>query len=187
MIAPIAFGAVPAHLLGPLAELLGIPKEGLAVNVDQWDGYTDDRRELLTHLRDQHIDNTVFLTGDIHMAFANEVPVKAATYPEDPPVATEFVVTSVTSDNLDDVLNVAPDTVSSVAEAAVKATNGHVRWLDMDSHGYGVLDVDSERAHMDYFVLSDKADRDATAEVRRSYRTLTGTQRLEKADGPLDA
>ncbi|MCH6159770.1 alkaline phosphatase D family protein [Streptomyces sp. M600PL45_2] len=187
MIAPIAFGAVPAHLLGPLAELLGIPKEGLAVNVDQWDGYTDDRRELLTHLRDQHIDNTVFLTGDIHMAFANEVPVKAATYPEDAPVATEFVVTSVTSDNLDDVLNVAPDTVSSVAEAAVKATNGHVRWLDMDSHGYGVLDVDSERAHMDYFVLSDKADRDATAEVRRSYRTLSGTQRLEKADGPLDA
>nr|WP_245694606.1 alkaline phosphatase D family protein [Streptomyces abyssalis] len=185
MIAPMAFGSVPAHLLGPLAELLGIPKEGLALNVDQWDGYTDDRRELLTHLRDQRIDNTVFLTGDIHMAFANEVPVKAATYPEDAPVATEFVVTSVTSDNLDDVINAAPDTVSSVAEAAVRAANRHVRWLDMDSHGYGVLDIDAERAQMDYFILSDKEDRGATSEVRRSYRTLSGTQRLEKADGPL--
>ena len=187
MIAPIAFGSVPAHLLGPLAELLGIPKEGLAVNVDQWDGYTDDRRELLTHLRDQGIKNTVFLTGDIHMAFANDVPVKAATYPEEAPVATEFVVTSVTSDNLDDVLNAAPDTVSTLAEAAIKATNGHVRWLDMDSHGYGVIDINSERAHMDYFILSDKADRDATTEVRRSYRTLSGSQRTEKADGPLPA
>nr|WP_314173017.1 alkaline phosphatase D family protein [Streptomyces sp. DSM 40971] len=185
MIAPMAFGSVPAHLLGPLAELLGIPKEGLALNVDQWDGYTDDRRELLEHLRDQRIDNTVFLTGDIHMAFANDVPVKAATYPEDAPVATEFVVTSVTSDNLDDVIHVAPDTVSSVAEAAIKAANGHVRWLDMDSHGYGVLDVDAERAHMDYFVLSDKEDKGATSEVRRSYRTLSGTQRMEEADGPL--
>jgi alkaline phosphatase D len=185
MIAPIAFGSVPAHLLGPLAELLGIPKEGLAVNVDQWDGYTDDRRELLTHLRDQGIENTVFLTGDIHMAFANEVPVKAATYPEEAPVATEFVVTSVTSDNLDDVINAAPDTVSTIAEAAIKATNSHVRWLDMDSHGYGVIDVNSERAHMDYFILSDKTDRDATTEVRRSYRTLSGSQRIEKADGPL--
>ncbi|WP_346777267.1 alkaline phosphatase D family protein [Streptomyces sp. HNM0575] len=185
MIAPVAFGSVPAHLLGPLAELLGIPKEGLAVNVDQWDGYTDDRHELLTHLRDQRIENTVFLTGDIHMAFANDVPVKAATYPEDAPVATEFVVTSVTSDNLDDVLHVAPDTVSSVAEAAVRAANGHVRWLDMDSHGYGVLDIDARRAHMDYFVLSDKADQGATSEVRRSYRTPSGTQRLEEADGPL--
>jgi alkaline phosphatase D len=185
MISPIAFGAVPAHLLGPLAELLGIPREGLALNVDQWDGYTDDRRELLTHLRDQGIGNTVFLTGDIHMAFANEVPVKAATYPEDAPVATEFVVTSVTSDNLDDILNVAPDTVSSVAEAAVKATNRHVKWLDMDSHGYGVLDIDAERAHMDYYVLSAKEEQDATAEVRRSYRTLSGSQRLEEADAPL--
>ena len=120
MISPVAFGSVPADLLGPLAELLGIPKEGLALNVDQWDGYTDDRRELLTHLRDQRIENTVFLTGDIHMAFANDVPVKAATYPEDAPVATEFVVTSVTSDNLDDIINVAPDTLSTVAEAAVK-------------------------------------------------------------------
>lgn len=185
MIAPIAFGSVPAHLLGPLAELLGIPKEGLAVNLDQWDGYTDDRRELLTHLRDQRIDNTVFLTGDIHMAFANDVPVKAATYPDDAAVATEFVVTSVTSDNLDDILHAAPDTVSTVAEAAVKAANRHVRWLDMDSHGYGVLDLDAERAHMDYFVLSDKEDQGATSEVRRSYRTLSGTQRVEKADGPL--
>nr|WP_258396413.1 alkaline phosphatase D family protein [Streptomyces sp. Amel2xB2] len=185
MIAPVAFGSVPAHLLGPLAELLGIPKEGLAVNVDQWDGYTDDRHELLTHLRDQRIENTVFLTGDIHMAFANDVPVKAATYPEEEAVASEFVVTSVTSDNLDDILHVAPDTVSSVAEAAIKAANRHVRWLDMDSHGYGVLDLDAERAQMDYFVLSDKKDRDATSEVRRSYRTLSGTQRVEKADDPL--
>nr|WP_244900574.1 alkaline phosphatase D family protein [Streptomyces nanshensis] len=185
MIAPVAFGSVPAHLLGPLAELLGIPKEGLAVNVDQWDGYTDDRHELLTHLRDRRIENTVFLTGDIHMAFANDVPVKAATYPEEEAVASEFVVTSVTSDNLDDILHVAPDTVSSVAEAAIKAANRHVRWLDMDSHGYGVLDLDAERAQMDYFVLSDKKDRDATSEVRRSYRTLSGSQRVEKADDPL--
>ncbi len=34
---------LPAMLLGPLAELLGLPQEGLAVNTDQWDGYNDDR------------------------------------------------------------------------------------------------------------------------------------------------
>src|SRR5690606_21143940 len=121
---------------------LGVPREGLAVNLDQWDGYTDDRRELLTHLRDRGIDNTVFLTGDIHMHWANDVPLQAATYPHEPSVATEFVVTSVTSDNLDDVLRVEPDTVSSVPEGAIKAANRHVRWVDMDSHGYGVLHVD---------------------------------------------
>ncbi|MGW1140927.1 alkaline phosphatase D family protein [Streptomyces zhihengii] len=185
MISPVAFGSLPAHLLGPLVELLGLPKEGLAVNVDQWDGYTDDRRELLAHLTAHAVRNTVFLTGDIHMAWANDVPVQAATYPLSRSAATEFVVTSVTSDNLDDVLNVAPGTVSLVAQAAVRAANRHVKWVDMDGHGYGVLDVTSERTQMDYYTVSDKTRRDATAAWTRSYRTLSGTQKVERVDRPV--
>ncbi|MDX2402201.1 alkaline phosphatase D family protein [Streptomyces microflavus] len=185
MISPVAFGALPAHLLKPLAGLLGLPKEGLAVNVDQWDGYTDDRRELIAHLRERGISDTVFLTGDIHMAWANEVPVRAATYPLSPPAATEFVVTSVTSDNLDDILKVAPQTVSLVAAAAVRTASRHVKWVDMDSHGYGVLDVTAERSQMDYYVLSDRTAKDSTSSWARSYRTRRGTQRVERADRPV--
>ncbi|UUN26369.1 alkaline phosphatase [Streptomyces sp. FIT100] len=185
MISPVAFGSVPAHLLEPIAELLGLPAEGIAVNVDQWDGYTDDRRELLKHLTDRGIRNTVFLTGDIHMAWANDVPVTAATYPLSRSAATEFVVTSVTSDNLDDILHVAPGTVSLVASTAVKAANRHVKWLDMDSHGYGVLDVTAERSQMDYYKVSDRTKADATAAWIRSYRTLDGTQKVERVDQPV--
>ncbi|MFI2782232.1 alkaline phosphatase D family protein [Streptomyces sp. ALB3] len=185
MISPVAFGALPAHLLAPLAELLGLPAEGLAVNVDQWDGYTDDRKELISHLRDQGVTDTVFLTGDIHMAWANDVPVKAATYPLSASAATEFVVTSVTSDNLDDILRVAPQTVSLVASAAVRAANRHVKWVDLDSHGYGVLDVTAERSQMDYYAVSDKTAKDATSSWVRSYRTLSGTQRIERVNAPV--
>ncbi|MGW7075728.1 alkaline phosphatase D family protein [Streptomyces sp. NPDC054866] len=185
MISPVAFGSVPAHLLEPIAELLGLPKEGLAVNGDQWDGYTDDRKELISHLVDKAIRNTVFLTGDIHMAWANDVPVRAATYPGSPSAATEFVVTSVTSDNVDDMLHVAPHTLSLVAVGAVKAANRHVKWLDMDSHGYGVLDVTAEGSQMDYYVLSDRKDPKATSKWARSYRTLSGTQRVERAYSPV--
>lgn len=185
MISPVAFGSLPAHLLEPLAELLGLPKGGLAVNVDQWDGYTDDRRELLGHLTDRGVRNTVFLTGDIHMAWANDVPVTAATYPWSKSAGVEFVVTSVTSDNIDDLLHVPADTASLVAETAVKAANRHVKWLDMDSHGYGVLDVTAERSQMDYYVISDKRRPDATAAWERSYRTLNGTQKVERANQPV--
>ncbi|MDD9381753.1 alkaline phosphatase D family protein [Streptomyces sp. ZAF1911] len=185
MISPVAFGSLPAHLLGPLAELLGLPAGGLAINVDQWDGYTDDRRELLGHLTDRSVRNTVFLTGDIHMAWANDVPVTAATYPWSRSAGVEFVVTSVTSDNIDDLLHVPADTVSLVAETAIKAANRHVKWLDMDAHGYGVLDVTAERSQMDYYVVSDKRRQDATAAWARSYRTLTGTQKVERADQPV--
>ncbi|MCY0926449.1 alkaline phosphatase D family protein [Streptomyces sp. H27-H1] len=185
MISPVAFGSLPAHLLEPLTELLGLPAGGLAVNVDQWDGYTDDRRELLGHLTDRSVRNTVFLTGDIHMAWANDVPVTAATYPWSRSAGVEFVVTSVTSDNIDDLLHVAADTVSLVAETAIKAANRHVKWLDMDAHGYGVLDVTAERSQMDYYVVSDKRRQDATTAWARSYRTLTGTQKVERADQPV--
>ncbi|MEU2487924.1 alkaline phosphatase D family protein [Streptomyces sp. NPDC012617] len=185
MISPVAFGALPAHLLAPLAELLGLPAEGLAVNVDQWDGYTDDRKELISHLRDNAVTDTVFLTGDIHMAWANDVPVKAATYPLSASAATEFVVTSVTSDNLDDILRVAPRTVSVVAATAVKAANRHVKWVDLDSHGYGVLDVTAERSQMDYYAVSDKTDKGAASSWVRSYRTLSGTQRVERVGAPV--
>ncbi|WP_030693472.1 alkaline phosphatase [Streptomyces globisporus] len=185
MISPVAFGSLPAYLLEPLAGLLGLPKEGIAVNVDQWDGYTDDRKELLAHLTARAIRNTVFLTGDIHMAWANDVPVKAATYPLSESAATEFVVTSVTSDNLDDLLHVAPGTLSVVAAGAVKAANRHVKWVDMDHHGYGVLDVTAARSQMDYYTVSDKTDPAATAAWARSYRTLSGTQRVERVYQPV--
>ncbi len=185
MISPVAFASLPAHLAGPLGKLLGLPEGGIAVNVDQWDGYTDDRKELLGHLKDRGVKNTVFLTGDIHMAWANEVPVNMATYPGSGTAATEFVVTSVTSDNLDDILHVPADTASLVAESAVRAANWHVKWLDMDAHGYGVLDVTAERSQMDYYVVSDKRRQDATAAWSRSYRTLNGTQKVERAYQPV--
>ncbi|MFD3471183.1 alkaline phosphatase D family protein [Streptomyces sp. NPDC058682] len=185
MISPVAFGSLPAHLLGPLTKLLGLPEGGLAINVDQWDGYTDDRKELLGHLKDRGVKNTVFLTGDIHMAWANEVPTNMATYPGSGTAATEFVVTSVTSDNLDDMLHVLPDTLSLVAESAIKAANWHVKWLDMDAHGYGVLDVTAARSQMDYYVVSDKRQPGATSAWSRSYRTLNGTQKVERVHQPV--
>ncbi|MFF7311059.1 alkaline phosphatase D family protein [Streptomyces sp. NPDC008137] len=185
MVSPFAIGSLSADLLKPLAKLLGLPQEGLALNTDQWDGYTDDRREILAHLRANAIRNTVFLTGDIHMAWANDVPVNAGTYPLSPSAATEFVVTSVTSDNLDDIVKVPEGTVSAVASPVIRAANRHVHWVDTDRHGYGVLDITAERAQMDYYVLSDRANRDATAKWTRSYRTRSGTQKLERVYDPV--
>ncbi|MCL7423743.1 alkaline phosphatase D family protein [Streptomyces sp. YS415] len=185
MVAPFAIGSLSAELLKPLAELLGLPKEGLALNTDQWDGYTDDRRELLAHLRSHSIRNTVFLTGDIHMAWANDVPVNAGTYPLSASAATEFVVTSVTSDNLDDIVKVPEGTVSALASPLIRAANRHVHWVDTDRHGFGVLDITAARAQMDYYVLSDRTKADATASWARSYRTRSGTQKVERTYDPV--
>lgn len=184
MISPFAVGALSADLLKPLAKLLGLPQEGIALNTDQWDGYTDDRRELLAHLRSNAIRNTVFLTGDIHMAWANDVPIDAGTYPLSASAATEFVVTSMTSDNLDDIVKVPEGTVSALASPVIRAANRHVHWIDTDRHGYGVLDITAARAQMDYYVISDRTNPNATSSWVRSYRTRSGTQTVERTYDP---
>ncbi|MFC9928878.1 alkaline phosphatase D family protein [Streptomyces sp. NPDC127190] len=185
MIAPFVIGSLSADLLKPLAKLLGLPQDGIGVNTDQWDGYTHDRRELLDHLRSNAIGNTVFLTGDIHMSWANDVPVDAGTYPLSASAATEFVITSVTSDNLDDMVKVPEGTVSAVAAPLIEAANRHVHWVDTDRHGYGVLDVTAARVQMDYYVLSDRTDPNATSRWERSYRTRSGTQKVERSYDPV--
>ncbi|MGW1803917.1 alkaline phosphatase D family protein [Streptomyces sp. NPDC002078] len=185
MIAPFVIGSLTADLLKPLAKLLDLPQDGIGVNTDQWDGYTHDRRELLDHLRSNGIGNTVFLTGDIHMSWANDVPVDAGTYPLSPSAATEFVITSVTSDNLDDMVKVPEGTVSAVAAPLIEVANRHVHWVDTDRHGYGVLDITADRAQMDYYVLSDRTDQNATSQWVRSYRTRSGTQKVERTYDPV--
>ncbi len=119
------------------------------------------------------------------MAWANDVPVNAGTYPLSASAATEFVVTSVTSDNLDDIVNAPEGTVSAVAAPLIRAANRHVHWVDTDRHGYGVLDLTAERAQMDYYVLSDRTEADSGARWVRSYRTRSGTQKVERADAPV--
>jgi len=77
------------------------------------------------------------------------------------------------------------DAIRAMAAAPlIKAANRHVRWVDTDRHGYGVLDITAERAQMDYYVLSARTA-DATAAWARSYRTRSGTQKVERSYDPV--
>ena len=56
MIAPVTFAGVPDQILGPINDVTGLlPEDGLPYNVDQWDGYTADRREVFKHIRNHQV------------------------------------------------------------------------------------------------------------------------------------
>ncbi len=187
MISPVRFpsGLSPAQA-GAATEVLGPAEGGVAYNVDQWDGYPVERRLVLDHLEAGGVQDTVFLTGDIHSAWACDVPDDPATYPVDGrSLATELVCTSVTSDNLDDITRTAPRTTSIAVEEAFKADNPHVRYLDFDSHGYSVLDVTPERVQMDWYVLSERTDPRATSVRSTSWTVAAGTQKVAPATGGI--
>ena len=185
MVAPLQLPPLPPELLGPLAELLGLPREGISINPDQWDGYAVDRRRLLATLADHGVRDTVFLTGDIHSSWANDVPCDAGLYPLSPSVATEYVCTSVTSDNIDEILGVPPRTASVALENTIRTLNRHVKYVELDSHGASVLEVTPAGAQMDWYYLANKADPASTLTWARSFRTRAGTQRVQSVGTPI--
>ncbi|HEU5035522.1 MAG TPA: alkaline phosphatase D family protein [Nocardioides sp.] len=186
MIAPVDFGAVPQDLLDPINDVTGLlPRDGFPYNVDQWDGYTDDRREVFAHIRDHQVSDALFITGDIHSGWAAELPYDASAYPVGDSAGVEFVCSSVTSNNLKDITGSPPRTTSLAVEQAILANNRHIKYLDFDSHGFSVLDVTAERAQMDWYVIGDRADRDTPVSWSVSYLTRTGTGRVEQATEPV--
>ncbi|MBF4161684.1 alkaline phosphatase D family protein [Nocardioides sp. CBS4Y-1] len=187
MIAPVTFADLPNALVDPVNDVTGlIPADGAPYNVDQWDGYTADRREVLTHLRDHQVKDALFVTGDIHSGWACELPLDTSTYPAvGDSFGVEFVCSSVTSNNLKDITG--QPQLTPVVETAILANNRHIKYLDFDSHGFSVLDVTAERAQCDWFVIGTRAEKDTDITWSVSYATTAGTQKVQQVDAPVPA
>jgi alkaline phosphatase/alkaline phosphatase D len=181
MISRLDFGTLPAWVLGPLAKLIGIPSNGFTVNPDDWDGYNADREHLVNFLRANQVSNVVFITGDIHSSWANELTTQSTALS---PTAVEFVVTSVTSDNVDDFTGTPPDTLSVAAAAVMRAANAHVKWAELDQHGYGVLDVTPDQCRMDWYFVTDRTKADSSAYLAKSFSVGSGVARLRQESAP---
>ena len=102
-------------------------------------------------------------------------------------MGVELVCTSVTSNNLKDITGTPSRTTSVAVEEAIIANNRHIKYLNFDDHGFSVLDVTPRRAQMDWFVIGDRADRDAPVTWQASYATPTGTGRVVPVDKPVGA
>jgi alkaline phosphatase D len=179
MIAPVDFRrALPQETLDKVGAMTGVP-----INVDAWDGYRDDRRELLQHIARRSIRNVAFLTGDIHSSWACNVPFGPRSTPS---VAVELVGTSITSDNLNDRLSLPEgNSVSREAAEIFQAGNPHVKYLEFDSHGYSVVDVTAARLQMDWYYVSERTDPNATQRLGASWQVRSGTNSVTPAATPL--
>jgi alkaline phosphatase D len=186
MIAPVDFGSLPHDLIDPVNDVTGLlPRDGLPYNVDQWDGYTADRRRVFDHIRDHGVKDALFVTGDIHSGWACELPYDAATYPVGDSAGVEFVCSSVTSNNLKDITGTPARTTSVAVEEGIKANNRHIKYLNFDDHGFSVLDLTPARAQMDWFIISDRADRAAEITWTTPWATESGTGRIARVDQPV--
>ncbi|MBH0774927.1 alkaline phosphatase D family protein [Nocardia bovistercoris] len=184
MIAPLVFPPLEPATTAAFTSVMGLPQAGIPVNGDQWDGYTADRVTLFRTLHERGIGDVVFLTGDIHSSWGADLPIDAANYPGGPTVGTEFVVPSVTSSSIGELLKAPPRTIAVPIEESIKGINRHLRYIELESHGYGVLEVTAARATMDWFYVLDVEDPNTGVRLGASYTVASGG-RMAPSPAPI--
>jgi len=145
---------------------------GSPINEDQWDNYPAERAKLYKHLEDHQMDNVVVLTGDVHAALANNLPIDTASYDDATgtgSVAVEFITPAIASSKSD---------FSLLSFATIKIHDPHIQYVEFDRNGYMVLDVSSDKVQGDYYFVPTTDVPDPNEELSTRFYTLHGSKRL---------
>ena len=148
------------------------------LNPDQWDGYRPARERLYGVLREAKIKNNVVLTGDIHSSWCNELTVNPFDGAQYDPVTgrgalgVEFVCPGVTSPGL-------PDATAPIVAAQLRAVSPHVKYLDLSRRGYGILDLNRERAQGEIYHVTTVSTRDAGEQLATAFVSESGSNALQ--------
>lgn len=132
-------------VLGQQVMMAPLKVFGVAFNGDQWDGYPAERDRVYNYVLNHNISNMVVITGDIHSSWANDLPT--ATYNSSTGAGSagvEFVTPSVTS----------PGISIPLGAPAIQAANSHIKYCDLSSHGYVIMDINKNRTQADWFNVS---------------------------------
>ena len=134
-------------------------------SVDQWDGFPDKRRELLTALRDSTGGRTLFVAGDIHASFASvEHGVPALTAPAVSSQAIqEEAAEAATAAGFPPGSAVFRYIVTE-QEATFREGNPGLTYVDSDVHGFTVVEVRPEEALASYHLIPLDAVRESFAD-----------------------
>lgn len=148
---------------------------GIAVNGDQWDGYPAERQRLLNFIMNNNVQNVVVLTGDIHSAWANDVPY--TTYNASTgagSAAVEMVTASITTSNFP----------FPIGENLLELSNPHNHFVDITSHGYIVLDLTATRAQGDWYFTPEPTTPTYIESYATSWYVNAGERFLRSASSP---
>jgi len=112
----------------------------LVVPYDTWEGYTAERIEILSFIRDQGIRNVLFLTTDGHQNVMNDVFIDRFTNPA--PIAYEVMTGPIASVTWQNLLLAAVGPGGVAAQQAIHGILG-AQCRHLDAYSYGVVEIDA--------------------------------------------
>ncbi len=155
------------------------------IRMDRWDGYPAEQQHILDFFAKNDLKNIVVVTGDVHTSWAFELTAD----PSDPSVydrktgkgvfGAEFTTPSITSFNFDEVV---PKIISVEAKRRFKKkkNNPHLRYLDLNNHGYLLLTLTPERATANWFFVKTKKKPDERVKCKASRHLLLNENQMRK-------
>lgn len=155
----------------------------LSVLSDGWEGYLNERQEILDFVSINDIKNVVFLSGDVHMTILSHVKDEKGRTG-----AVEYTTPSISSDNLDELLgdyNSSNVWITRLLSRYFKSINPHIVKLDTTNHGYLILEVSPDRVQGDVWFISDPRSPSASMEYAFSAVTSRGEPQLTLTSSPL--
>ncbi|WP_426749384.1 alkaline phosphatase D family protein [Myxococcus sp. Y35] len=143
-------------------------------NVDQWDGFPTKKQEFLKFLRDNQVQNAMFISGDIHASFASvESGIPALTAP------------AISSGSIKELAGLAVigagfSTGSTVyryivteLDKSLKEAHPGMTFVDGDAHGFVVLEVSGTEAKAAFHLIP-------SSEVAKDYSLRQPNELTEK-------
>jgi alkaline phosphatase D len=200
----VGFGAVNAMGQPAITDINAIRAvENLFI--DNWESYPTERNSIMDTLQNKGIKNTIFLTGDSHASWAFDLTKKPAVYPNPATanlptpstsynratgagsVGVEFATPSISSANFDEAVGAAATAQFEVAinnpipvgpPFGSVVYNPHLKYVDLDRHGYFILDLKGDSAQADYFYVDTLRISSNTETFNRGVATANNSNRI---------
>ncbi len=115
------------------------------VDPGSWDGFMLEREMLLSHLKDNGIDNNIFISGDLHFSMAMDIPLNPLDSTDYNPetgegsIGIEMMGGSITRGNLDE--NGYDSGLADLMVSLSMSLNPHHKYEELVEHGYGLLKI----------------------------------------------
>jgi alkaline phosphatase D len=118
-----------------IAELFGLP-------YDRWEGYAAERSEILEFIRDNGIQNVVFLTGDLHANVVSDV--RPGIFSDPTPLAKEIISGPVAERTLyEELVGLLGSDDSALAFIGLVTALTSPDCFEPNSYTVGLADIDA--------------------------------------------
>jgi alkaline phosphatase D len=135
---------------------------------DDWNGYPESRRRILSAMESSNVANPVVLVGDIHSYWIHDIKSDYAN-PDSKTLGTEIVGSSISSSGPDF------DTFSKMLP-----NNPHVKFFDSRKRGYVLNTITPDSWRADFRVSEDVTMRQAKGSTLASFAVARGKPGAEK-------